>query len=117
VATFDYAEMQAVAEELIAEFGTTGAVRRQTNTGRGYDPTVITTDYPCKLVVLEYEDAKIDGTLIKRTDKLIYLSTEGLAITPTEADKISSGDTFSIINIKPLSPAGLTVFYEIQARK
>jgi hypothetical protein len=117
MATFDYARSRSTAEQLIAKFGMAGSIRRQTNTGSSYDPVTIDTDYPCTLVVLEYEDGKIDGTLIRRTDKLIYLSTQGLTITPTEADLIIADQTFSIANIKPLSPAGLTLFYEIQARK
>jgi hypothetical protein len=113
---FDYAEMVAVAEELIAEFGMPGAIRRQTNSGPAYDPSIIETDYPCMLAVLEYEDSKVDGTLIRRTDKMIYLSTAGLSITPVESDKVLADRAFSIISLKPLSPAGVVVFWEIQAR-
>jgi hypothetical protein len=115
---FNYARSRSTAEKLIAKFGMAGVIRRQTNTGPAYDPVVIDTDYPCTLVVLEYEDARIDGALIRQSDKLIYVSTKGLTITPTEADRvIAHGDTFAIESIKPLSPAGLTVFWELQARK
>ena len=115
---FNYARSRATAEKLIAKFGMAAVIRRQTNTGPAYDPVVIDTDYPCTLVVLEYEDARVDGTLIRQTDKLIYLSTKGLTITPTEADKvIASADAYAILSIKPLSPAGLIVFWELQARK
>jgi hypothetical protein len=116
MARFDYARARATAERLIAKFGMAGSIQRQTNTGPAYDPTVITTDYPCTLVVLEYEDRQIDGTLIRSTDKLIYLSTEGLAITPTEADRVIASDTYSIVSLKPLSPAGTVLMWEIQAR-
>lgn len=114
---FDYSRARATAEKLIAKFGTDGSIRREMNSGASYDPIVSVTDYPCKLVVLEYDDSKVDGTLVKRTDKLIYLSTAGLTITPTEADKIIAGQTFTIASIKPLSPAGVTVLFEIQARR
>jgi hypothetical protein len=113
---FNYNRSRATAERLIKKFGMAGAVRRQTNTGPAYDPAVITTDYPCRLVVLDYDDAKIDGTLIRRSDKLIYLSTEGLAVMPTGADAIVAEAAYQIIDIKPLSPAGVVVFWEIQAR-
>jgi hypothetical protein len=114
--SFDYARSRATAERLIAKFGMAGAIRRKTSTGPAYDPSFTTTDYLCKLVVLNYEDSKIDGSLIRRTDKMIYLSTEGLSITPTEADSIVAETAYQIINIKPLSPAGTVVFWEIQAR-
>lgn len=118
MATFDYTEMQAVAEELIAEFGTTGAIRRMVTSGPDYDPEITETDYACTLVTLEYDDAKIDGTLIRKTDKMIYVSTAGLTITLAESDKvIAAGEAYAIENLKPLSPAGIVVYYEIQGRR
>lgn len=113
-----YEEMRDVAEEMIAEFGTTGAIRRTVQSGPSYDPVLTDTDYPCTLVTLEYDDAKVDGTLIRKTDKLIYVSTAGLTITLAESDKvIAAGEAYAIESLKPLSPAGLVVFYEIQGRR
>lgn len=118
MATFNYAEMRAVAEELIAEFGQAGAIRRTATSGPAYDPETVTTDHACQLAVMEYTDDKIDGTLIMRGDKLVYLSTAGLSIEPSTADKVMiGGEEHAIINVKPLSPAGLIVFWEIQARR
>lgn len=68
-----YEEMRGVAEEMIAEFGQTGAIRRTTTSGPAYDPETITTDHACKLVMLEYADANVDGTLIRGTDKQVYV--------------------------------------------
>lgn len=117
MATFDYAEMQAVAEELIAEFGMVGTIIRDTKTGPAYNPSIIPTPYPCTLVVLDYEDDRIDGTLIKRTDKLIYVAASNLPINIEESDRVAAIDTYAIIRSKPLSPAGMTVYYEIQGRR
>lgn len=117
MATFDYAEMRDVAEELIAEFGMTGAIRRSTQSGPSYDPVVTDTDYACQLVVMNYEDREVDGTLILSTDKKIYISTQGLSITLERSDKIfAEGVAYSIEKLKPLSPAGLIVFWEAQGR-
>ncbi|KQQ46519.1 hypothetical protein ASF69_04645 [Rhizobium sp. Leaf311] len=118
MATFDYTEMQAVVEELIAEFGQQGTIRRSVQSGPSYDPVITDVDYPCQLVVLDYEDGKVDGTLIRKTDKMIYISTAGLAITLAESDKvIADGKEYAVEKLKPLSPAGLVVFYEIQGRR
>ena len=116
MAGFDYARSRATVARLITRFGMAGIIRRQTNTGPAYDPSVVTSDYPCKLVVFDYEDGKIDGSLIRRSDKLIYVAAEGLAITPAEADQVLAGESYSIVAIRPLSPAGEPIFYEIQAR-
>jgi hypothetical protein len=118
MAGFDYARARATAERLIAKFGTAGAIRRAVTSGPNYDPEITDTDYPCTLVTLEYDDAKIDGTLIRKTDKLIYVSTAGLSITLAESDKIvAGGEVYAIENLKPLSPAGIVVFWEVQGRR
>lgn len=118
MAGFNYAEVRAVAEELIAEFGTTGSVRRSTTTGPSYNPVVTNTDYACQLVTLEYSDKDVDGTLIRKTDKLIYVSTAGMTITLEKSDKIiAAGEEYAIENLKPLSPAGIVVFWEVQGRR
>ena len=118
MASFDYGRSRAVAERLIAKFGTTGAIRRTVTSGPDYDPEITETDYPCTLVTLEYDDAKVDGTLIRKTDKLIYVSTAGLGITLAESDKaIAAGEVYAIENLKPLSPTGIVVFWEVQGRR
>lgn len=118
MATFDYAKSRATAERLIAKFGTTGAIRRTVKTGPDYDPEITETDYACTLVTLEYDDGKVDGTLIRKTDKLIYVSTAGLGIILADSDKlIAAGEVYAIENLKPLSPAGIVVYYEVQGRR
>ncbi|KRA63117.1 hypothetical protein [Rhizobium sp. Root651] len=113
-----YDEMREVAEEMIAEFGMPGAIRRSVKTGPDYDPEITETDYACTLVTMEYDDAKVDGTLIRKTDKMIYVSTAGLAITLADSDKlIAAGEVYAIENLKPLSPAGIVVYYEVHGRR
>ncbi|MCR6502589.1 hypothetical protein MUO32_26535 [Shinella sp. CPCC 101442] len=112
-----YTRLQATAQRLIAKFGQQGTVTRLVQSGPSYDPVQTPTDYPCMLVVMDYEDRAIDGTLILRTDKLLYVSTQGLSIAPDRADTISVGEqTFAIKNVKQINPAGLVVYYEVQGR-
>ncbi len=115
---FDYADMRDVAEELIAEFGMPGAIVRMTQTGGpDYDPTLEPIPHPCQLVVMNYEDREVDGALILSTDKKLYVSTAGLSITLERSDKIvADGVAYSIEKLKPLSPAGVIVFWEVQGR-
>lgn len=118
MATFDYARTRATAERLIARFGQAGAIRSTTTSGPPYDPVTTVTDHACQLAVMEYTDDKIDGTLIMRGDKLVYLSTAGLSIEPGTTDRVViGGEEHAIINVKPLSPSGLIVFWEIQSRR
>lgn len=118
MATFDYAKSRATAERLIAKFGMAGTIRRSVSSGPSYDPVITDVDYACQLVVLDYEDSKVDGTLIRKSDKMIYISTAGLTITMSESDKvIADGKEYAVEKLKPLSPAGLVVFYEVQGRR
>lgn len=114
MATFDYAEVRDVAEELIAEFGQAGSIKRTTASGPAYDPTLTTTSHACTLVVLDIALDKIDGTLIEATDRMAYVSTEGLAINITTADRIEVGGVEHAIKmVRPLNPAGTVVYWEV----
>lgn len=118
MASFDYARSRATAERLIAKFGAGGFIRRSITSGPDYDPVITHEEYDCQLVTLEYSDKDVDGTLIRNTDKLIYISTAGLTITLEKSDKIiAAGEEHAIENLKPLSPAGIVVFWEVQGRR
>lgn len=126
---FNYARTRATAERLIARFGQTGALRRTTSDNDPFNPTQTTTDHPCTFAILDYAKKDVDGTLIKQTDQVAYLSTAGLAISPETTDRLVVGGTWSgsplklngspmtVVNVKPLSPAGTVVFWELQVRK
>jgi len=115
---FDYSRPRATAERLIKRYGQREQLRRSTRSGPEFNPIVSTADYACRIVVLSYEDKQIDGTRIKASDKLVYLSTEDMTIEPAEFDAlVIGGVVHEIVNVKPLSPAGVVVFWEIQARR
>ena len=87
------------------------------SSGPAYDPVIVTTSHDCILAVMTYNENQIDGTLIKSTDKKVYLSTENLTIVPSGQNKlVIQGVTHSIESIAPLRPAGIDVYYEVQAR-
>lgn len=114
MATFDYAKSRATAERLIAKFGMAGTIRRSVSSGPSYDPVITDVDYACQLVVLEIDLSKVDGTLIQKGDRMVYVSTAGLSIQIVESDKVViGGKEHAIRQCKPLSPAGLTVYYEL----
>lgn len=118
MATFDYAEMQAVADELITEFGQTGTVTRLAppDPVNGGDP--VPTPYTATLVPMAYDARNIDGTVIKSTDIQIYISAVGLAITP-QVDDIATvgGKGYQIVNADPNNYDGVTnVVHIVQGR-
>ncbi|MBA8846260.1 hypothetical protein FHW02_004350 [Ochrobactrum sp. RH1CCR137] len=117
MAKFNYARSVATANRLIDEFGQTGAIRRTETSGDPWNPGTSDMDYPCTLVALDYDQKDVDGTLIKSTDKKVYVATKGLTIQPTTTDKVIIGGIVStIVQAKPLNPAGMIVYFELQAR-
>lgn len=117
MANYDYAKSQGTADRLIDKFGQVGTVKRTENTGTPWNPTQTIMDYDCKLVVLSYNNKDIDGSLIKASDKKVYVSALGLTIEPMTTDKlVIAGKENTIISVKPLNPAGVSVYYECQCR-
>ena len=114
---FDYSGVKATAERLIRRFGQDATLVRETQGGEPWDPVIVETEYACQAAVMDYSQSLIDGTRIQADDRQIYLSTEGLTVTPTTSDSLSVGGvSFSIINVMPLNPGGTVVFYELQCR-
>lgn len=113
---YNYASSQATADRLIAHFGQAGVIRRTTSTGDAWNPTQTSTDYDCTLVVLDYSTTEKNGTLIQAKDRKVLIATDGLTIEPTDADKLVIGSAvYSIVSVKPLSPAETVILYEVQA--
>jgi hypothetical protein len=119
---YDYARAKATADRLIEKFGQLGAVRRTgAPTGPEYDPTPgVDVDHPARFAIMDYMASEIDGTRVLATDKKALLAVGSLTITPALDDKLveADGTVYKIIPpLKPLSPAGTVVMYEIQCRR
>ena len=70
--------------------------------------------------MLDYEASEIDGSRVLATDKKVILAVGSLTITPALDDKLveADGTVYRIIPpLKPLSPAGTVVLFEIQCRR
>lgn len=117
MAKFNYARSVQTANRLIDKFGQIGAIRRTETSGDPWDPGTSDTDYPCTLVALDYDQKDVDGTVIKAGDCKVYVAVAGLAIVPTTTDHvIIGGKVYTVIQVKPLSPAGTTVYFDLQCR-
>ena len=115
MAAFDYSRAKATAERLIARYGKAGAIRRTASSGDAWNPTQTDTDHDCTLVVLDYSLRERESTLIGATDRRVLISTDGLTITPTNADKLVIGSTVhEIVRIMPLEPGPTIVLWEAQ---
>ena len=115
---FDYGKTRTTAERLIAKFGQRGSLRRVVNSGPDYDPVQTSEDFLCSLVDLDQSQVHVADTLVQRGDRMVYLSTEGLSITPTLSDKVLIGGVeHALVDLQPLSPGGTVVFWQLQVRR
>lgn len=116
---FNYPRAQTTALRLLEKFGQSGSIIRDVpGSGPVWDPGDPTpTPYACTMAVLKFDNKDIDGTLIKATDKKVYVASYGLLITPTTTDRIIiRGVSHTIIRVMPLNPAGIDVYFDVQAR-
>jgi hypothetical protein len=118
MATFDYAEMQAVADELITEFGQVGTIIRITPPDPVLGGEGTPVEYPATLVPMTYDQRFVDGTLIKTSDRQIYISSVGLPIVPEAGDVVKAGGVeFAIISTDPNNYDGqVNVVFIVQGR-
>lgn len=124
-----YSELAETATALLTEFGAPGQLFRAAGPGT-YDPTSGSTSDPeadgedLIAAVFEYDEALIDGSLIQRGDKLVYISVAGL-LEPKDTDTFAwpigvdgaPTETFTVIKNQKIAPAGINVLYQLQVRK
>lgn len=115
----DYLEDRADADELIAEFGQSATLRRPVSGGTAYNPTEgAPDDHVATIVVLEYDQREIDGARVLATDKKVLLAKGSLSVEPVASDKlVIGGAEHAIVDVRPLSPGGTVVMYELQVRR
>jgi hypothetical protein len=102
MSSFNYGEMQAVADELIGEFGQAGAIITITPPDEinGGDPVPVS--HPCRLVTMAYDQRYINGSTILAGDVQIYISAIGLDVEPLVGMQVSAGGkTYLIVSIDP----------------
>ncbi len=118
MATFDYAGIQAVAHELIEDFGQEGTVKRITPPDPVLGGDGTETSYPATLVPMTYDQRYINGTTILTTDRQIYISSVGLAVVPQVGDIVSAGGVeYHVIANDPNNYDGVVnVVFIVQGR-
>ena len=114
---FNYLNMQETANRLITNFGANSVLRKVSNSGTAYAPTLSEVDYDIKAVVTDYSKSDIDGTHILRSDKRILVKVGSLEILPEVNDKIViDSKEYKIMDINEIKPANIVIYWEIQGR-
>jgi len=114
-----YDGLSTVAANLLASKGQLLTFNRDTETGFDPGPGEITSTpstYTGYGVALNYNKGEIDGTVVIKGD--IKLILEATTTAPIIGDRVTIDSIiYRVMSIKPTSPAGTAVIYEIQLRK
>lgn len=120
-----YNGLQSTATRLLTQRGKAMTLRIQS--GSTYDPVTQTsvpayTDYPVTGLVLNYGREKSgavseNGTLVQTNDRKLLLSVSNAPIPSIGALVVDGADTYTVENVKALSPAGINLLFELQGRK
>lgn len=112
-----YSNLEATARRLIAQFGKSGAIFRESRSGPPHDPVVSATEYACVLVETGYSLTNRDVSLIEAGAKVGLISTS-VAISVEKSDKIRiDGELYNFFDLSPLNPGGTVLLYEFVAKK
>lgn len=134
MAAFDYARTADTARRLLDRFGTS-IVYKVKEPGI-YDPATGKVSYgylgerwteqEVKAVILQFDLANVDGTLIQMSDSRVLIEPT-LAKEPQKGDvlvmpvfehgALNGYEEYEVINNRTIAPAGTPVLYEVQARK
>jgi hypothetical protein len=124
--TFNYTKAAATSLRLLTRFGRSVTLRKQTI--GAYDPatssnTVTTADYTGTGALFDFTERTLgqqfgDGLTVMLGDKKLLLAPDGITAAPVPGDLLIFGsDTYQVLRVKSVAPAGTVVLYELHLRK
>lgn len=121
----DYAELAAVAQELILEFGRPVSLRKVT-TASAPDPSKpwvpgaeATADAVCVGVFLDTERSFLSGEEIPEDQSIVLVDAKTLgAVVPIGKDRVVDGaDVWEVVTVLTLRPADVALLYELRVKR
>ena len=120
-----YSRLASTAHKLIVDKGSPCLIMSAVIQG-SFDPEtgMPTDDLPAtvqvgRCVVLNYSDSLYNSpeSLVEVGDKKILLSAKGVTLDSLNGAVEALGDTYRVISVKDLNPAGTMLIYEVHGRK
>lgn len=115
-----YTGLASTASRLLTDKGQSVTFSRQT--GGTFDPVLgaesgaSTTTFSGYAAALSYNNAEIDGTVVKKGD--VRLVIESTTATPETGDQCTVDSVvYRVMMVEPVSPGGTTVINKVQLRK
>lgn len=113
-----YTDLQATAQDMLAEFGR-NVVLRRINPG-AYSASShsfsggSTVDQTVKAVFTAYKDHEIDGEIIQRGDRKVLIA----GIQPMKDDILIDGvDKLTVVSVDTVKPGDIALLWKAQVRK
>lgn len=114
-----YTGLKSVASSLLQSKGQQVTFSRKVSSG--FDPvlgnnTTNTTTFTGYGAAFDYNQSELDGSIVQNGD--IRFLMESTTSAPELGDTATINSViYRVMNVKPLSPAGTVVSYEVQLRK
>lgn len=115
-----YTGLQSTATTLLRQKGQAMTLRRTVPTSS--DPVAGTVtpatpvDFTVRGVLTSYKDTLVDDTTIKRGDRQALI--EAGVVEPAKDDRlIITGQTWTILDVDAVNPAGTPLLYKLQVRR
>lgn len=117
MATFSYSGLADTATRLIARFGQAVTQHVPSASGDAFNPTLTDTDYTVTGAVIEFERSEVDGSVVRETDRRVFLSVAGMSVPVAVGHALTIGGIrHRVQNVKPINPGGTVLCYDVHVR-
>lgn len=108
---YDYSRLRGTAGRLVTRFGD-DAVLRRFDKAAGQDQ-----EWPTRIVLGDYSDRQIDGTLVLMGDFIAYIAASEIDQEPKSGDRLFwGGRERTVVRVKQTKPGSTAILYECQMR-
>ena len=118
---FDYTALRdETAEPLIRDFGKSGGLSVNNPAPSVPYGSQLGSETPHAVIAVQtgFEKSDNNGTLVEMGDVMFLVSTEGMTIDPSLADRITvDGIVYQVVRIDPLRPGPVVMLWKVHARK
>lgn len=115
--SYDYSSLATTGASLITKFGRNVTLKHVTEGSYNFSTGAVTGDSvsseTVKAVFTNFNDGQIDGSIIQRGDRLVFVSKD-VTSKPKMNDVIGG---FKIVGVETIQPANDVLLYKLQVRK
>jgi len=109
-----YRSLESTAQRLIAQFGQSAKlIKRTQHKPEPWNPVITEEEFAVNLVQSSESQSYRNETTVQEGDVFFIIAT---GVVPEVGDGVRTKRRYTIVDVKPLSPAGIDLYYDVQAR-